>query len=130
MDRVSVPSLGNKFSLPLPVIALVGHYPANKLIGRRLLPKQLSAKSKQPLPPKGDHPVLSRISPSYSGLQGRFLRVTNSFAVGLNPLDLHALSTPPAFILSQDQTLNKKIQSNLPEGRKKFNLVGSITATE
>ena len=45
MDRVSVPSLGNKFSLPLPVIALVGHYPANKLIGRRLLPKQLSAKA-------------------------------------------------------------------------------------
>jgi len=26
----------------------------------------------------------------------------------LRPLDLHALSTPPAFILSQDQTLNKK----------------------
>jgi len=28
--------------------------------------------------------------------------------MGLNPFDLHALSTPPAFILSQDQTLNKK----------------------
>jgi len=26
--------------------------------------------------------------------------------MGLNPFDLHALSTPPAFILSQDQTLN------------------------
>jgi hypothetical protein len=25
------------------------------------------------------------------------------------PLDLHALSTPPAFILSQDQTLNKNL---------------------
>jgi hypothetical protein len=24
-----------------------------------------------------------------------------------SPRDLHALSTPPAFILSQDQTLNK-----------------------
>ena len=24
-----------------------------------------------------------------------------------NPFDLHALDTPPAFILSQDQTLNK-----------------------
>ena len=31
--------------------------------------------------------------------------VTHPFAVGLNPLDLHALDTPPAFILSQDQTL-------------------------
>ena len=26
----------------------------------------------------------------------------------LTPFDLHVLSTPPAFILSQDQTLNKK----------------------
>ena len=35
-----------------------------------------------------------------------FLRVTNQFAEGLNPLDLHALSTLPAFRLSQDQTLS------------------------
>ena len=27
--------------------------------------------------------------------------------MGLNPFDLHALSTPPAFTLSQDQTLKK-----------------------
>ena len=27
--------------------------------------------------------------------------------MGLNPFDLHALDTPPAFILSQDQTLEK-----------------------
>ena len=39
--------------------------------------------------------------------RGGSLRVTNPFAEGLNPLDLHALSTLPAFILSQDQTLNK-----------------------
>ena len=36
------------------------------------------------------------------------LRVTNPFAAGLNPLDLHALSTLPAFTLSQDQTLNRR----------------------
>jgi hypothetical protein len=41
--------------------------------------------------------------------QGGSLRVTNPFAEGLNPLDLHALSTLPAFILSQDQTLNKEV---------------------
>ena len=29
MDRVSVPSMGIKLSLPLGVIALVGHYPTN-----------------------------------------------------------------------------------------------------
>jgi hypothetical protein len=28
------------------------------------------------------------------------------------PLDLHVLGTPPAFILSQDQTLQKRIRSN------------------
>jgi hypothetical protein len=44
---------------------------------------------------------------SYAQLRGTFLCITNPFAVGLNPRDLHALSTPPAFILSQDQTLNK-----------------------
>ncbi len=36
-----------------------------------------------------------------------FLGITHPFAVGLNPLDLHVLGTPPAFILSQDQTLQK-----------------------
>ena len=35
MDRVAVPLVGIKLSLPLAVIALVGHYPTNKLIARR-----------------------------------------------------------------------------------------------
>ena len=30
-----------------------------------------------------------------------------------NPFDLHVLGTPPAFILSQDQTLNKCYLKNL-----------------
>lgn len=29
------------------------------------------------------------------------------------PFDLHVLSTPPAFILSQDQTLNKMVSKEL-----------------
>jgi hypothetical protein len=40
-----------------------------------------------------------------SSTKGTFLGITHPFAVGLNPLDLHVLGTPPAFILSQDQTL-------------------------
>ena len=32
----------------------------------------------------------------------------NPFPKELHPLDLHVLGTPPAFVLSQDQTLNKK----------------------
>ena len=31
-----------------------------------------------------------------------------SFPKELSSLDLHVLGTPPAFVLSQDQTLNKK----------------------
>ena len=30
------------------------------------------------------------------------------------PFDLHVLSTPPAFIVSQDQTLNKMVSKELP----------------
>ena len=36
-DRVSVPLWLTDLSVQLPVIALVGHYPTNKLIGRRPL---------------------------------------------------------------------------------------------
>ena len=38
--RVSVTLWGVALSRPLPVIALVGHYPTNKLIGRRLLSRR------------------------------------------------------------------------------------------
>ena len=31
------------------------------------------------------------------------------------PFDLHVLSTPPAFVLSQDQTLHKKISEQHPK---------------
>ena len=41
-------------------------------------------------------------------LRADYLRVTHPFATGvlLLPFDLHVLGTPPAFILSQDQTLH------------------------
>ena len=41
-------------------------------------------------------------------------RVTHPFAGDplLGPLDLHVLSTPPAFVLSQDQTLQEILTSS------------------
>jgi len=39
--RVSVPLWGIALSGPLPVVALVGHYPTNKLMGRTLLLKRI-----------------------------------------------------------------------------------------
>ena len=70
------------------------------------------------------HAVLAQISLCYSPLQGRFLtRYSPVRHFPLNQLsensvirfsfDLHVLSTPPAFILSQDQTLNKIVSKRL-----------------
>jgi hypothetical protein len=57
--------------------------------------------------------VLAFVSKSYSILIGRFPRVTHPSATNHNlkqalnygSFDLHVLSIPPAFVLSQDQTL-------------------------
>ncbi len=55
-----------------------------------------------------NYPVFRQVMPHFGvGYQC----VTHPFAVGLNPLDLHALDTPPAFILSQDQTLKLTVDS-------------------
>src|SRR5262249_379784 len=53
------------------------------------------------------YPVLAQVSLSYSEPKGAFPRVTlpSAAAVLLRPLDLHVLGLPPAFALSQDQTL-------------------------
>jgi len=47
--RVSVPMWGAVLSDPLPVIALVGHYPTNKLIGHSPLPTRHEAFKLLPL---------------------------------------------------------------------------------
>ena len=41
--------------------------------------------------------------------------------------DLHVLSTPPAFILSQDQTLRKKLQNDTPTAGNNHRCIHSIT---
>src|SRR5690242_4955466 len=49
------------------------------------------------------------VGPAIPHLKVGRSRVTHPFAGDplLGPLDLHVLSTPPAFVLSQDQTLQK-----------------------
>ena len=59
------------------------------------------------------HPVLAPISERYPRVEGRLLTCyspvrRSSTPEGAFPLDLHVLSTPPAFVLSQDQTLHRK----------------------
>src|SRR5437773_267493 len=74
LDRVSVPVWLVVLSDQLPVLALVGRYPANKLIGRRLISKRQVLRSPALIFGTGvpkPHAVLIRLSPSYSTLRGR-----------------------------------------------------------
>lgn len=59
------------------------------------------------LSPLRAHPVLATVSSGCPRPDGRFSRVTHPSATKPRKasFDLHVLSIPPAFILSQDQTL-------------------------
>ena len=56
--RIAVPLWGFTLSRPLPVVALVGHYPTNKLMGRRLFPRR----AVMPFHPE----ILCGINPDFS----------------------------------------------------------------
>ena len=112
------------FSNHLTIVDLVGHYPTNYLIVRRPVPNRSKALIRR------SYAVLAHLSVRYPSVWGPFPRVTQPSAarqqfhcslefclplLGLEcqgngetllPLDLHVLGTPPAFILSQDQTLH------------------------
>ncbi len=121
LGRVSVPVWLIILSDQLTIVALVSLYPTNKLIVRRLLPRRLA-----PLTHRY-HAVLAAVSRSCPPPKDRFLRVTHPSATTElpRPCNLHVLSMPPAFALSQDQTLrfikpNPKRPSN-PNKRPKPN---------
>ena len=112
LGRVSVPMWPFTLSGRLLIVALVGRYPANWLIRRE---------------PISDHRSFSPCTMRCCGLmryyqpfpaaipqcEAGYPRVTHPSATKLRsirkfhltPFDLHVLGTPPAFILSQDQTL-------------------------
>ena len=110
----------------LPIVALVGHYPTNKLIGRGPILKQKPELpfSTEPYESAG-YPVLAILSKGYPGLQGRLPTCYSPVRRFLNPkvpfsLDLHVLSTPPAFVLSQDQTLHERVASQISARRERL----------
>ena len=119
LGRVSVPVWPSTLSGRLPVTALVGHHPTNKLIGREPIPHR-----KKPFPgPPCDRPRISRISHTFMRLSRRRGQVTHVLltrsplihpASWASAFDLHVLSTPPAFVLSQDQTLRTKTKTLKP----------------
>ena len=87
------------------IVGLVGHYPTNYLIQRGPIPSAIN------LSPEGTYPVLLPVSRGYSEPKGMFPRVTHPSATRSRriPFDLHVLGLPPAFVLSQDQTLKLKV---------------------
>ena len=109
LGRVSVPVWPVTLSGRLPVDALVSHYLTNKLIGRESIPDRKTFHTiEMPLR------VVSGISSGFPGLSQSLGQVTHvlltrspliHLASLASPFDLHVLSTPPAFVLSQDQTL-------------------------
>ena len=89
-----------------------------------LLPRQLANRPQAPpeapeflpvyFPVSSYYAVLAAISSCYPPLQGRsptYYSPVRHFQGYCYPLtfDLHVLGTPPAFILSQDQTLHKEL---------------------
>src|SRR5947207_12072988 len=72
LGRVSVPVWPVALSGRLPVVALVGHHPTNKLIGRAPIP------SRKPFPPPTmQQEVVSSISPRFRGLSQSLGQVTH-----------------------------------------------------
>ena len=91
----------------LDIVDLVGHYPTNNLIPRRPLfqrPKTFILRS---------YLVLARVSSSYSQTERQvtYVLLTRPPLSPKASFDLHVLSPPLAFALSQDQTLQLIIKS-------------------
>ena len=115
-------------SVRLPIVALVGRYLTNQLIGREAISKRIAPFPSEPCGPVGLCGISSRfqlLSPSLRQVPHALLTRSPLNTEKINPLripfDLHVLGAPPAFVLSQDQTLYKMIFITL----KVLNLVHS-----
>ncbi len=114
LGRVSVPVWLIILSDQLTIVALVGHYPTNKLIERRLLIRRIAALAHR------RHAVLAPVSQGCPPPNDKSLRDTHPSATNTRKYscDLHVLSMPPAFALSQDQTLRFISNPQRPEPPK------------
>ena len=117
--RFSVPVWPIILSDRLPIVALVGRYLHQLANGTRghLIPIQTLLPLYHAV--LWSYAVLAVISNCYSPDMGRLLTryspVRHSLSPeGLSSFDLHVLSMPPAFILSQNQTLKFNCLKSLP----------------
>jgi len=113
LGRVSVPVWLIVLSDQLRIVALVSRYLTNKLMRRGPIPMR---RPKLPLHTRQMAGGISGISPGFPGLSQSLGHVTHVLltrsrlcprASPGSSLHLHVLSTPPAFVLSQDQTLRE-----------------------
>src|SRR5690606_10835201 len=95
LGRISVPMCPFALSGRIPIVALVGHYPANKLMGRKVILKwQVRLAPDLPFEKRRcrlhHYAVLAIRWDSYSPLQGRFLTCYSPVRRWYcYPLDLH-----------------------------------------
>ena len=121
LGRVSVPVWLIILSDQLPISGLVGRYPANYLMGREPIPGRPKALAARQSASWSDR-VLATLSSGYPRPWGTGLTCYSPVrrsTQGPKPpfsLDLHVLSTPPTFALSQDQTLQFESRRLRAEG--------------
>ena len=112
LDRLSVPMWPITLSGRLPIVDLVGRYLTNYLIGREPTSNRIAPFTSEGCPPV----VLCGISTCFQVLFPCLRQVPHALLTRppleyiqasspVSSFDLHVLSTPPAFVLSQDQTL-------------------------
>jgi hypothetical protein len=108
---LSVPVWGTTLSGPLPVIGLVSFYLSNYLMGRSplLSPRKFNRRYLFSSTSCGISCRFQQLFPA-KGQVSYVLRTRSPLTyIAACPFDLHVLGTPPAFILSQDQTLRKSL---------------------
>ena len=126
LGRISVPMWPFILSDRLLIVAMVGRYPAIQLIRREpifqriapLIPRRcrpgilcgISSRFQLLSPSERQvaHALLTRSPLSHLGFLTEISKLRASF-------DLHVLGTPPAFVLSQDQTLKYGILAASPQ---------------
>ena len=112
LDRLSVPMWPITLSGRLPIAGLVGRYLTNYLMGRELTSDRIAPLTPMPC----GSVVLCGISATFAALSPCLRQIAHALltrppletpkaSFQCSPLDLHVLGTPPAFVLSQDQTL-------------------------
>ncbi len=102
----------------------MGHYPANYLMGRRLIPKREVLRSSALTSAPFEAVVSCCISSPFGGLsttRGEITYVLLTRAplswVAPTAFDLHVLGAPLTFVLSQDQTLQLDLEKEGPPAK-------------